>query len=351
VELRRGIARVLLTTLLLAIVAAGTLAHSPSRVAAAPRSAASDDAKQTAYLLSVLESDGSFNALYDLIHPDARSVIPRDAAVGWYLEQFAPRGASPAVVTGVRFVSWRWAVTGKVYPDTAEVSYVQEFWDDGAETIEEDVVRLVQDDQGMWRWFFGRNRAFVEEMIDAYVEPLPAGTLLATAVEDVGGFWRNVFGQSGLAYQAPDVVVFRTAIDSICEGIGGGPAFYCGFNDTIYVDEDWYVATADEIGDFAWVTILAHEWGHHAQDQLADNDMEGSSVFRGVAAVELEADCLAGVYAQDAEVRGLLATGDLDEAVTISNLAGGGTHGTGDERLSAFMAGYLDGLYGCGLTL
>ena len=304
-----------------------------------------------AYLLSVLESEWNFNALYDLIHPDARAVVPRNAVVGWYFDYFAPRGPTPAVITGVQFVSWQWAVTGKVYPRTAEVSYIQEFWEDGAQTVEEDVVRLVQDDQGTWRWFFGRSAEFVQEMIDAYVAPYPEGTLLSAAVEDVGAFWYDVFWQASIVYNVPDVLVYRTSVDSICGWVGGGPGFYCGTNDTIYVDEDWYLATVAEIGDFAWVTILAHEWGHHVQDQLAESGVSGSSSGFGTRAIELEADCLAGVYAQDAEVRGWLETGDLSEAVTISILAGGGDHGSSDDRLSAFMAGYFDGLYGCGLTL
>jgi len=333
--------------MLLAIMATGTM--TPSRGSAVSLASPAGDAMEMAYLLSVLESDQSFNALYDLIHPDARAIIPRNAVVGWFFEYFAPRGASPSVITGVRIVSWEWGVTGQVYRNTAEVSYRQEFWDDGAQTVEVDVVRLVQDDQGTWRWFFGRNQEFVQDMIDAYVEPYPAGTLLSIAVEDVGGFWGGVFAQANFDYVAPDVLVYQGVIDSICGDTDGGPAAYCGSNDTIYIDEDWYVATVDEIGDFAWVTILAHEWGHHVQDQLADNGFGGSLVFRGTTGVELEADCLGGVYSQDAEVRGLLETGDLTEAVTISILAGGGDHGSGDDRLIAFMAGYLDGLYGCGL--
>ena len=223
---RLGFTRRFLIVVLLSIMAGGTLA--PSRAPAASLAAPADDAMDMAYLLSELEADQSFNALYDLIHPDARSVIPRNAVVGWYFEHFAPRGASPAVITGVRFVSWTWAVTGKVYRNTAEVSYAQEFWDDGAYTVEEDVVRLVQDHEGAWRWFFGRNLEFVEAMIDEYVEPYPAGTLLSVAVDDVGQFWGGVFAQTNLDYVAPDVVVYRGVIDSICGDTEGGPAAYCG---------------------------------------------------------------------------------------------------------------------------
>jgi hypothetical protein len=349
IVVRCGYIRVLLIVLISIVGPLGWI--SSAQGAALPNASAADDAMEMAHLLSVLEANGHFNALYDLIHPDARAIVPRNAVVGWYFDYFAPRGAAPAVVTGVEFIDWEWGVTGKHYRNTAEVSFIQEFWDGGARTILEDVVRLVQDDEGTWRWFFGRSREFVQEMIDAYVEPYVPDVLLGSAVDDVGQFWLNVFRQAGLAYDAPDVLVYRDYIDSICGVSNGGPGFYCMMNDTIYVDENWYFATIAEIGDFAWVTILAHEWGHHVQDQLAENGLADAFVFRGTTAVELEADCLAGVYAQDAAVRGWLDAGDISEAVTISMLAGGDDHGTGDNRLTAFMAGYLNGLVGCGLAL
>jgi hypothetical protein len=346
--MRRGFARMLLALLLFAVP---TASFASARNAELPNASRAEDAMEMAYFLSVLEANSQFNALYDLIHPDARAVVPRNAVVGWYFDYFAPRGASPAVITGVEFVAWEWAVTGKRYRNTAEVSFIQEFWDGGARTVLEDVVRLVQDDDGTWRWFFGRSREFVDEMIAAYVQPYPEDTLLAAAVEDVGTFWGNVFWQGGLAYRAPDVLVYRETIDSICGYSNGGPGSYCTLNDTIYIDEDWYFATVAQIGDFAWVTILAHEWGHHVQDQLIENGLGDAIVFGGVMAMELGADCLAGVYAQDAETRGWLEPGDLSEAVTVSMLAGGSEHGSGDDRLAAFMAGYLNGLFGCGLAL
>jgi hypothetical protein len=344
----RSVVRVVLGAIVLSAAFQFVLPATASPVALA---APGDDAMAMAYLLSELEAAGDFNALYDLIHPDAHAVIPRDAVVGWYFDYFAPRGASPATITGVRFVSWQWPVMGEVYPVTAEVSYTQEFWDGGAQMIEEDVVRLVQDDKGTWRWFFGRSPEFVQEMIDAYVEPYPTGTLLSAAVIDVGSFWAGVFAQANLDYSAPDVLVYQIGIDSICDYIAGGPATYCPYNNMIYVDEDWYAVTSAEIGDFAWVTILAHEWGHHVQDQMIEDGLDPLVEWTGTAAPELEADCLAGVYAQDAETRGWLETGDLEEAVTISMISGGEGHGSGDDRMTAFMTGYLGGLYGCGLTL
>jgi hypothetical protein len=116
---------------------------------------------------------------------------------------------------------------------------------------------------------------------------------------------------------------------------------------------DYFIYFDQEIGDFAWITILAHEWGHHVQA------MSGTYAGQGNRQ-ELQADCLAGSYALDAETRGLLQPGDITEAVAISSAGGDpvwlpqdqdGAHGTSDERVTAFMRGYLDGFIGCGFAL
>lgn len=342
----------LLTIVAVLALPALLLGQAPGRAEAAAHLQGRDavEAMQMAYYLSVLEANGQFNALYDLIHPDAHAIIPRAAVVGWYQNEFAPRGASPAVITGVRFVAWTWPVTGVTYPYTAEVSFTQEFWDGGARNVLQDVVRLVQDRYGTWRWFFGRSREFVEEQIARYVSPLPQGGLVDIAIADIGAFWASVFSAAGLMYVEPEVVTYVTAIDSICGPSWGGPAAYCPLNETIYVDLAWQGPTITSIGDFAWVTILAHEWGHHVQQQLASSGIV-TRYDRVVSSPELQADCLAGVYAQDAATRGSLEVGDITEAVVISALSGDPEHGSGDDRLSAFMLGYLTGLQGCGVTI
>ncbi|GIW04074.1 MAG: hypothetical protein KatS3mg059_0694 [Thermomicrobiales bacterium] len=326
------------------------LGPAPASATAVYRSRDAQDAMQMAYYLSVLEANGQFNALYDLIHPDAHAIIPRAAVVGWYQNEFAPRGASPALITGVRFVVWTWPVTGVTYPYTAEVSFVQEFWDGGAQTVLQDVVRLVQDRYGTWRWFFGRSREFVQEQIDRYVNQTPRGGLVDTAVADIGAFWATIFDNAGLPYREPRVVTFAVYVSTACGEISGSPAAYCPRNRTIYIDLDWQEPVM-QIGDFAWITILAHEWGHHVQAQLSRARIATSFGDGSDQSIELQADCLAGVYAQDADTRGVLDVGDLTEAVIIAALSGDSSHGTGDDRLSAFMLGYLTGLYGCGVTI
>ncbi|MGH2558565.1 MAG: neutral zinc metallopeptidase [Thermomicrobiales bacterium] len=323
------------------------LAWSPASTFASD----SQDAADTAYYLSELEANGQFNALYDLIHPDAHAMIPRAAVIGWYQNEFAPRGASPATISGVRFVTWTWAVTGKTYHRTAEVSFVQTFWDGGANTALEDVVRLVKTD-GEWRWFFGRSREFIKEQIALYVpQSIAGGTLADLAVADIDAYWQGLFAATAVGYESPDVIAFVGATPTGCGyAADQGFALYCSLDQTIYYDIGWYEVIVLEVGDFAWVNVLAHEWGHHVQHILQVN---GVSNPRGRPPIqeELQADCLAGAYALDAETRGLLDVGDVFEAVTLAALSGSTDHGTGDDRLTAFMSGYLGGLVGCGLTL
>lgn len=124
-----------------------------------------DTALATAEKLSFLEATGQFNALYDLLHPDAKSIVPLAAVRGWYENEFPAQGVSVAEVVKVRFIPWTWAVNGRMYPETAEVAFCQTLSDG---TVHRDEMRLVKDSQGNWGWFFGRDRDFVEEQIARY---------------------------------------------------------------------------------------------------------------------------------------------------------------------------------------
>jgi hypothetical protein len=124
-----------------------------------------ETALAAAETLSRLEASGQFDALYDRMHPDAQAIVPRSAVVGWYRDAFAPHGPHPTEAIKVRFLDWTWPVTGKTYAQTADVAYRQDFADG---LMVRDEVRLVKGADGGWRWFFGRDRAFVEEQIARY---------------------------------------------------------------------------------------------------------------------------------------------------------------------------------------
>lgn len=118
--------------------------------------------------LSRQEAAGNFDVLYDWLHPDAQAVVPREAVVGWYQHDFAPRGPEVLNVTGASYFGWIWPVTGNGYPGAAQVSYRQPFHDG---TVVEGDMHLAKDDEGRWRWFFGRDAAFVEEQIRRFATP------------------------------------------------------------------------------------------------------------------------------------------------------------------------------------
>jgi hypothetical protein len=122
-------------------------------------------AAATAVYLSQLEAAGALATLYAWLHPDARAVAPESAVVGWYTAEWLPRGPNPITITSVDVGEWTWAVTGTTYPRAAEIAYEQSFADG---SVVADAMRLVQDEHGAWRWFFGRDRAFVEEQIERF---------------------------------------------------------------------------------------------------------------------------------------------------------------------------------------
>ena len=124
-----------------------------------------DAALAVAETLSGIEVSGKFYGLYDALHPDARAILPREAVSGWYEDAFPYTGESAARAVKIRFIAWTWEVTGRTYPETAEVSMRQTLSDG---TTLRDEVRLVKDERGAWSWFFGRDRAFVEEQIARY---------------------------------------------------------------------------------------------------------------------------------------------------------------------------------------
>ncbi len=116
------------------------------------------DAAAAAVELSRLEAEGQYDAVYDRMHPDAQAVVPRQTVVGWYQAESAPLGPGVITVLSVEFVDWTWGVTGVTYPGAAEITFSQPYADG---SVTEGVLRLVES-EGEWRWFFGRDRAFVE---------------------------------------------------------------------------------------------------------------------------------------------------------------------------------------------
>ncbi|HEX2280178.1 MAG TPA: neutral zinc metallopeptidase, partial [Thermomicrobiales bacterium] len=352
----------------------------------APAAAQTDDRLAEAAIaareLSVLEAERDFEALYERMHPDALAVVPRSAVVGWYESYFAGRETRELEVTGVEAEPWTWPVTGVTYDDAVTVRFVQPYTVDGVTTDVAGEVHLVPFDDE-WGWFFGASRAFVDEQVALYGDdgsatmfslseesvdtaPVPREVRFPDPLHaDIDRFWEARFQEAGRIYDPPEgVVSFDEPMVTACGRADPEreAAFYCVIDEKIYYSAEFRSLIENQIGDFAWVVVVAHEWGHHVQAKLGFDLGVVPDRAGEVAPIELEqqADCLAGAYAIDAELTGWLDAGDIDEALAITEISGDppGTawndpraHGTGDVRIDNFLAGYNAGIVGCDLDL
>ena len=203
-------------------------------------------------------------------------------------------------------------------------------------------------------------------------DPLdPADDPDATTVEfvsfvldDVQGFWDGHFADAGQNYPEASLVLFRDGVQSGC-GVASsatGP-FYCPADSKAYIDLAFFRELTNRFGapgDFAQAYVLAHELGHHVQNVLGIDDEvrrlqqeQPDEVNALSVRQELQADCLAGVWAHSAFQRELLSDGDLREgldaaaAVGDDRLGAGSrenwTHGSSEQRVRWFREGYDSG--------
>ncbi len=176
---------------------------------------------------------------------------------------------------------------------------------------------------------------------------------------------QKTFSGKVQGYQGSKLVLFRRGVNSACgtASTAVGP-FYCPIDRKVYVDLSFYDELRQRFGapgDFAQAYVIAHELGHHVQN-LTDNI--GARGNKEQVAVELQADCLAGAWANDANRRGMLEVGDIDEALNAASQIGDDTiqrktqgqitpetwtHGSAAQRSSSFRRGYDGGIGACGL--
>lgn len=194
---------------------------------------------------------------------------------------------------------------------------------------------------------------------------------VSTVLADTEDVWKEVFRQGGKAYQEPRLVLFRGSTPTAC-GTGQsamGP-FYCPGDQKVYIDLVFYETLKNQLGapgDFAQAYVIAHEVGHHVQNLLGitarmeETRQRVSQVQYNALSVrlELQADCLAGVWAHHAQkARQILEKGDIEEAMNAAarigddalQRAGGGqvvpdsfTHGTSAQRQRWFQTGIQSG--------
>jgi predicted metalloprotease len=158
--------------------------------------------------------------------------------------------------------------------------------------------------------------------------------------------WGEVFKRNGSTYREPRLVLFTQQVQSACGTAGAsvGP-FYCPGDERVYIDLSFYDELRSRFrapGDFAQAYVIAHEVGHHVQKLLGTSDKVTAMQQRASEAqgnrlsvmLELQADCYAGVWGYYAQQRGVIETGDLEEALNAASAIG-------DDRLQKESQGYV----------
>jgi hypothetical protein len=170
----------------------------------------------------------------------------------------------------------------------------------------------------------------------------------AVVLADTEDVWNDLFQQQfSRDYREPVLVLFSGSTQSGCgfASAASGP-FYCPGDENVYIDLQFFQELQDNFratGDFAAAYVIAHEVGHHVQNQLGvlaqvhERRGQGREAESNEVSVraELQADFLAGVWAHHAqETKNILEPGDLEEAL-------GAASAVGDDRLQRRAQGYV----------
>lgn len=208
--------------------------------------------------------------------------------------------------------------------------------------------------------------------VELTAEDQAMGEFVSVTLADTEEVWAAIFrDQLDAEYRPPVLVLFREATDSACGGASQatGP-FYCPVDRKVYLDTAFFRLMESQLGaggDFAAAYVVAHEVGHHVQNELGIleqttrlrqqvSEAEGNAIS---VRVELMADCLAGIWARAAEAQfGSIEEGDVEEAMNAARQIGDDTlqreagrrpmpdsftHGTSEQRMRWFLAGQRSG--------
>jgi predicted metalloprotease len=317
--------------------------------------------------LSRSRENGDRFDLYDRMHPDARNLFPRLAFFTWLDAGGLPPPADDPEILDVRIGPWTSPLTGETYDDAAAVTYRQVEVRAGIPTTVEATLLLVAD--GLrWRWFPDIDSAtLTSARAAAEATPVSAGEGLRRAAwVRIDRFWAGVFAAAGRDYASPRLVeVVQAPVQTGCgleTDIALRSIYYCLADTTIYYDPQFEETVEDLAGGYAMTMVVSHEWAHHIQ-VLVDIELSFDPELDGglyPIELELQADCLAGVYAQDALANGDVGWDQIDSAIQVTASAGDriGTnwddwnaHGTSRQRVESFQTGFEDGFWGCYLDL
>jgi uncharacterized protein len=197
------------------------------------------------------------------------------------------------------------------------------------------------------------------------------GRFVSVVLADTEDTWKAVFREMNRNYQEPRLVLFSGATQTACgTGQAATGPFYCPRDEKIYIDLSFYRELQSRFkapGDFAQAYVIAHEIGHHVQNQLGimeQVDQLRARTSRSQAnaisvRLELQADCFAGIWAHHAQrSRQVLEQGDLEEALNAASAIGDDrlqkqgqgyavpetfTHGSSAQRVAWFKRGFETG--------
>ena len=193
---------------------------------------------------------------------------------------------------------------------------------------------------------------------------------VARVLGDTEDTWSKLFRDLQSQYRAPRLVLFRGAVESACGMASSavGP-FYCPADERVYLDRAFFEDLSKRFGapgEFARAYVIAHEIGHHVQNLMGITSKVAQQRERAGGArgnqlsvrLELQADCLAGVWGFYAKQRGLLEPGDVESGLGAAAAIGDDrlqrqtrgqvspesfTHGSSEQRVRWFRAGLESG--------
>lgn len=193
----------------------------------------------------------------------------------------------------------------------------------------------------------GANAPAPSEPYSASPEEKRLAEFVSVVLADTEDTWQAIFRSMGQTYQKPRLVLFSGAAESACgmAAAAMGP-FYCPMDQKVYIDLSFYGDLKNRFGapgDFAQAYVIAHEVGHHVQNLLGIAEKVQSLRSRASESesnrlsvmMELQADCLAGVWAHQADrARQILEEGNVEEALNAASMIG-------DDRMQRQSRGYV----------
>lgn len=219
--------------------------------------------------------------------------------------------------------------------------------------------------------YLAQNAGHIQKQEAPTAESNEQKQFASVVLADTEDVWNAVFKYHGITYKEPKLVLFNNMVQSACGKASSavGP-FYCPGDEQVYLDLSFFQQLDTQLGasgDFAIAYVIAHEVGHHVQTLLGvENDIRRRSVKadekeknRLSVQFELQADCLAGVWANKTKSsKNVIEAGDIEEALNAASAVGDDrlqkastgqvvpdsfTHGTSEQRVQAFKTGFESG--------